>query len=82
MVDFRELFGMPPDTRTEEEKKRCELRLRKLKEYKQHFNDDFTTENLCMTEEELIRNIDKCIKHNRKWEGFIVPELDYDEVEI
>ncbi|MBQ7782415.1 MAG: hypothetical protein IJ368_00435 [Oscillospiraceae bacterium] len=84
MIDLRELFGLPPviDTRSEEEKRLNDLCISKLKEYKQHFNADFTTENLCMTDKELIRNIDKCIKYNRKWEGFIVPELDYDEVEI
>ena len=31
-----------------------------------------------MSLEEIIRNIDKCIKYNRKWEGFIVPELEDD----
>lgn len=76
MTDLRKALGLPPDTRSDEEKKTCALYINKLKEYKDHFNDDFTTEGLCMSLEEIIRNIDKCIKYNRKWEGFIVPELE------
>ena len=49
-----------------------------LDEYKEHFGDTFTTEFLPMSIEEIIANIDKCIKYNRKWEGFIVPELEDD----
>ena len=52
----------------------------KMKEYRQKFNDDITTEFLPMTMEEIIKNIDKCIKHNRKWEGYIVPEVDENDL--
>lgn len=52
----------------------------KLKEYEQHFDDDFTTENLGMSIEEIIENIEKCIKYNRKWDGFIVPIIDDEEL--
>lgn len=78
MTDLRKMLGLPPDTRSDKEKMLCALQIQKLKEYKEHFNADFTTEGLCMTSEEIIHNIDKCIKYNRKWEGFIVPELEDD----
>lgn len=71
-----------PDSRTKEQKELDERYFAKLEEYKKHFNDDFTTEMLGMTQEEIIENVDKCIKYNRKWEGFIVPELDYNDVDI
>lgn len=54
----------------------------KLQEYQRYFDDSFTTENLCMPIEEIIENIDKCLKHNRKWDGYIVPAYDYDDIEI
>lgn len=76
------IFNLPPDDRSEEEKKIHNLYLQKLNEYKEHFGDIITTVGLCMSDEELIQNIDKCIKHNRKWEGYIVPELDYNDVDI
>ena len=79
MTDLRKALGIPPDTRSDEEKRTtCDLYINKLKEYKEHFNEDFTTEGLYMSLEEIICNIDKCIKYNRKWEGFIVPELEED----
>lgn len=79
---LQELFGWT-DTRTEEEKELDELYYAKLEEYSKHFDgDDFTTEMLPMTKKEIIKNIDKCIKHNRKWDGYIVPELDYSKVDI
>ena len=78
VTDLRKALGIPPDTRSDEEKKTCDLYINKLKEYKEHFNEDFTTEGLYMSLEEIICNIDKCIKYNRKWEGFIVPELEED----
>ncbi len=75
-----------PNTRTDEEKKETELFLQKKEEYKKHFGCcDIITEGvlgLSMTEEDIIKKIDKCIKHNRKWEGYIVPELDYNDVDI
>lgn len=80
---LHELYGWSPDTKTEKEKELDNRYYAKLDEYSEHFNgDDFTTEMLPMTKEEIIENIDKCIKYNRKWEGFIVPELDYDDVDI
>ena len=59
-------------------KKLNELFTNKLNEYQVHFNDDFATEFLQMSIGEIIENIDKCIKYNRKWEGFIVPEIEDD----
>ena len=76
--EYLKMLGLPPDTRSEEEKRIDELMSKKLKEYEQHFGSDFATEFLPMTKEEIIRSIDKCITHNRKWEGFIVPELEDD----
>ncbi len=76
--DLLKMLGLPPDTRSEEEKRIDELMNKKLKEYEQHFGSDFATEFLLMTKVEIIRNIDKCIKYNRKWEGFIVPEIEDD----
>lgn len=64
------------DTRTKEEKELSEKLSEKIAEYKEKFDDDFCTEFLPMTKEEIIKNIDKCIKHNKKWEGYIVPEID------
>lgn len=64
------------DTRTKEEKELSERLSEKIAEYKEKFDDDFCTEFLPMTKEEIIKNIDKCIKHNKKWEGYIVPEID------
>ncbi len=78
MIDLREMFNLPPDTRSEEEKKLDDAFGKKLDEYKQHFHENFTTEGLCMPLEEIMSNIDKCIKYNRKWEGFIVPEIEDD----
>lgn len=78
MSILNELYNLPPDRRTEEEKRIDELLSKKLMEYEDHFGEDFTTEFLPMTKEEIINNIEKCIKHNRKWEGFIVPELEDD----
>ena len=80
---LQEIYGWSADTRTEEEKEADRKFMAKIEEYREHFNGDiFTTECLEMTYEEIIKNIDKCIKHNRKWNGFIVPELDYSEVDI
>lgn len=78
---FQDLFGWT-DTRTEEQKEKDERLYAKIEEYKAHFGYCFGTEILCMTDEEIIAGIDKCIKYNRKWEGFIVPELDYNDVDI
>lgn len=78
MSILNELYNLPPDRRTEEEKRIDELLSKKLMEYEDHFGEDITTEFLPMTKEEIINNIEKCIKHNRKWEGFIVPELEDD----
>ena len=64
------------DTRTKEEKELSEKLSEKIAQYKEKFDDDFCTEFLPMTKEEIIKNIDKCIKHNKKWEGYIVPEID------
>ena len=83
---FHELYGLPPDTRTDEQRAADRQFIAKLREYEAHFpGNGITTEGvlgLSMTEEDIIKNIDKCIKHNRKWEGFIVPELDYNDVDI
>lgn len=73
-----EIYHLPVQEQTEEEIRLNELFSKKLKEYQEHFNDDFATEFLPMSIEEIIANIDKCIKYNRKWEGFIVPELEDD----
>lgn len=73
-----EIYHLPVHEHTEEEKKLNELFSKKLDEYKEHFGDTFTTEFLPMSIEEIVANIDKCIKYNRKWEGFIVPELEDD----
>ena len=76
--DLLKMLGLPPDSRTEDEKKFDEAYIAKLKEYKEYFHENFTTEGLCMPLEEIMSNIDKCIKYNRKWEGFIVPEIEDD----
>lgn len=68
------------DTRTKEERELSEKLSKKMAEYKEKFNDDFCTEFLPMTKEEIIKNIDKCIKHNKKWEGYIVPEIDENDL--
>ena len=68
------------DTRTKEEKELSEKLSEKIAEYKKKFDDDFCTEFLPMTKEEIIKNIDKCIKHNKKWEGYIVPEIDENDL--
>lgn len=73
-----EIYHLPVQEQTEEEIRLNELFSKKLKEYQEHFNDDFATEFLPMSIEEIIANIDKCIKYNRKWEGFIVPVLEDD----
>lgn len=74
---FEQLFGA--DTRTEEQKRISELLHEKLEEYEKHFGSDFDTESIIMTEEEMIENIDKCLKHNRLWNGYIVPKVDYSD---
>ncbi len=68
------------DTRTEEERELCEKLSAKMAEYKAKFDDDFCTEFLPMTKAEIIEDIDKCIKHNKKWEGYIVPEIDENDL--
>lgn len=68
------------DTRTKEERELSEKLSKKMAEYKEKFNDDFCTEFLPMTKEEIIKNIDKCIKHKKKWEGYIVPEIDENDL--
>ncbi|MGN0665681.1 MAG: hypothetical protein ACI4KF_04060 [Huintestinicola sp.] len=73
---LNELYNIPVLHQTKEEQRISDLYSKKIKEYKEYFNDDFTTEFLPMTKEEIILNIDKCIKYNRKWEGFIVPEME------
>lgn len=65
---------------SEEELQLNEQLSEKLIEYKNKFNDSFTTEFLPMSKKEIIQNIDKCIKHNRKWEGYIVPEVDENDL--
>lgn len=68
------------DTRTEEERELCEKLSAKMAEYKAKFDDDFCTEFLPMTKAEIIKSIDKCIKHNKKWDGYIVPEIDENDL--
>lgn len=68
------------DTRTEEERELCEKLSAKMAEYKAKFDDDFCTEFLPMTKAEIIEDIDKCIKHNKKWDGYIVPEIDENDL--
>lgn len=68
------------DTRTKGERELDEKFSEKLAEYKEKFNDDFCTEFLPMTKKEIIKNIDKCIKHNKKWDGYIVPLIDEDDL--
>lgn len=65
---------------SDEEKEQRKLLTQKIDEYKDHFGCMFTT--LGFTIPELIEGIDKCIKYNRKWEGFIVPKLNYNDVDI
>lgn len=67
-----------------EQKKVGKLLCEKLEEYKRHFGDIFAygDPNLDMTNEEIIENIDKCIKYDRKWVGFIVPEEDFSDPNI
>lgn len=75
---FEQLFGWT-DTRTDEQKKKDEIYFAKIEEYKAHFGHYFDTESIIMTQEEIIKNIDKCLKHNRPWHGYIVPEVDYSD---
>lgn len=65
---------------SEEERQLNEQLSEKLIEYKNKFNDSFTTEFLPMSKKEIIQNIDKCIKHNRKWDGYIIPEVDENDL--
>lgn len=77
MKEFEHFFA--PVTRTDEQKRISELLHEKLEEYEKHFGSNFDTESIIMTEEEMIENIDKCLKHNRLWNGYIVPEVDYSD---
>lgn len=65
---------------SDEEKEQNRILSQKIDEYKCHFGCMFTT--LGFTIPEIIEGIDKCIKFNHKWEGFIVPELDYKDNDI
>lgn len=66
----------------EEQFEHSQYMMRKFDEYKAHFGDLFCFEGLMMTDEEIVKGIDLCIKHNRKWEGFIVPKIDYSKNDI
>lgn len=69
-----------PENEIKRRQKAMEKLDEKFEEYKRHFDDDFTTENLGMSTEEIIKNIEKCISNNRKWDGFIVPEIDENDL--
>lgn len=73
-------LGLPLPT--EEEERRAERLEKKYNEYKSHFGYLFGLEYLTLTDDEIIKGIDRCIKYNRKWEGFIVPEIDYKDIDI
>lgn len=79
-VELKKAFGLPIPTK--EQFEHGQFMKRKYNEYKAHFGDLFCLEGLTMTDEEIVKGIDLCIKHNRKWEGFIVPEIDYSENDI
>lgn len=74
--------NFPGLKKTPEEMKIGELFCAKLDEYKKHFGETFAYGNLDMSDEEIIENIDKCIKYDRKWVGFIVPEEDFSDPNI
>lgn len=76
-IDLFSHFGLPQPS--EAEKKARELFHSKINEYKEHFGERFACDNLDMSTEEIAKNIDKCIKHNRKWYGYIVPEEDFSD---
>lgn len=80
-IDLSEITGIKLSA---EEIKAGELFRSKLEEYKRHFGDIFAygDPNLDMTNKEIIENIDKCIKYDRKWVGFIVPEEDFSDPNI
>ena len=78
-IDISEFTGKRD---TPERKKFKELFWSKLNEYKNYFGDIFAYGDLNMSDEEIIDNIDKCIKYNRKWVGFIVPEEDFSDPNI
>lgn len=78
-VDIQKAVGLPVSTKEEFEHAR--LMDKKFDEYKAHFGNLFGTEGLIMTDDEIIRGIDRCIKYNKEWDGFIVPILgDDDEI--
>lgn len=79
-VELKKAFGLPIPTK--EQFEHGQFMRRKYNEYKVHFGDLFDTEGLIMTDDEIIKGIDLCIKYNRKWEGFIVPEIDYKNIDI
>lgn len=79
-VELSKMVGLPIPT--EEQFEHGQFMLRKFNEYKAHFGDLFDIEEYIMTDDEIVRGIDRCIKYNRKWEGFIVPEIDYEDNDI
>lgn len=80
-VDLDSFFKSMIDHNKEKE---TEKFFKKVKEYKEHFGESFAYDNpfLNMSDEEIIENIDKCIKYNREWVGFIVPEEDFSDPNI
>lgn len=79
-MELRKLFGF--SIMSKEQFEHGEHMDQKFDEYIAHFGDLFCLEGLTMSDEELVKAIDLCIKYNRKFEGFIVPEIDYSENDI
>ena len=66
----------------EEQFEHSQYMMRKFDEYKAHFGKLFCSWDLQMSDEEIAKYIDLCIKYNREWEGFIVPKIDYSKNDI
>lgn len=79
-IDLLSYAGLPK--LSDDEKKSRERLWSKIDEYRNHFGEVFAYGNLDMSTEDIIRNIDKCIKHNRKWYGYIVPIEDFSDPDI
>lgn len=83
-MSYNDLVSYIESKRTPERIKAAETFRAKINEYKKHFGADFAYDDpfLNMSEEDIMENIDKCIKYNREWVGFIVPEEDFSDPNI
>lgn len=79
MINMDKLFNWGPDTRTEHQKKIDKELLDLMAQYEEVFKEDFDTESTNFDDEQLIKDLKRCLKENITMDK-IYPWLnEYDE---